>query len=341
MEQHRGLAESAVTRNGSLVPLPFSKTESGATHPRTANVTHVFQGSSMNDPIVDDYWMRVKYRWSNSVSAANDLSSDSSANLSQQRIQLLSATAPIAVTGMRGAGKSAMYAGLAEVSYKAEESPKDERHKIKIVRANVKGVGRKIRARLAVVPGQADSGPRQKALKRIFEDGSYPVGVVHVVNWGFAEVWDSGGRQQILSYLGYRKKPQNLESVCEYLRVQELDDFRRTRDLLQSAWAGKGAETWLIIAVAKCDLYWQQIDDAELYYIPGSDPAQDGDFAKMLRSFVDQVKVLKLAVLPVSSIPGPFAFSDQVRAEPEKFDDRWRAALLNQLRDTLGEFNAT
>ena len=290
------------------------------------------------NPVAADYWLHVKDRWSESVTAANDQLIDGSTDLHQQRIQFIQATVPIAVTGMRGAGKSVIYdalVGRIGERYQSKESKKVERHRVKIAQASSK-----IRARLAVVPGQA-SRPRNAALSRMFLDGHYTHGVVHVVNWGFPRVWDEDACGQILKWLRFRGRSTDLGGIREKLLTEELDDFQRTCRLMKSAWMGKAAEFWLIIAVTKCDLYWPSVEAAGKYYIPGSDPNSDSPFAKELRSLIEHVERPRLAVLPVSCLSESYEFNGQFLAEPGHLDNKWRAALLSQLRNTLGEFNAT
>jgi hypothetical protein len=287
------------------------------------------------DPTTADYWTSVTQRWSEAISAAISGRVSETVNLRQQLIQIL-ATGRIVATGMRGAGKSAIYAALADKPYKRGESKKVERHRVKVTRGGIT-----FRARFAILPGDRSSRPRRAGIARIFEDENYPLGVIHVVSWGLAEVWDPGGRQQILKFLRFKRKSENLEGVRERLRTQELEDFRRTCDLLEIAWSGKGDEVWLIIAVTKCDLYWDNIDDARQYYIPGDDPDSDSPFAAKLRTLANDVGLPRLAVLPVSSREDPFIFTDKIRVQPAKRKENWRAALLSQFRNTMGEFGAT
>jgi len=292
----------------------------------------------MANPVEDDYWGNVRDAWSQAVADANGGFANRSVTARQEHLPRFG-TERIAVTGMRGAGKSVIYKALVgqtgEHYTKTRESKRVERGRIKIA-----GAGARLRAKVSVLPGQRNSKPRQRELERLFRHGNYPLGVIHVANWGFEEVWDPDGRSQILKTLDRLGKPRNLSGVCEHLRTtQELEDFIRTSRFLKEAWAGMTDEIWLIIAVAKCDLYWDQIDDVGKYYIPGVDPDNDSPFAAALRLLIEQLDLPKFAVLPVSCVSDPFEFVGRLRAGSGKFNDEWRTALTSNLLNTIGGFN--
>jgi hypothetical protein len=291
----------------------------------------------MSNPIEVDYWKSARDQWSKSVNDANKGLSDTSARAREQLVPLVPANR-IAVTGTRGAGKSVIYKaflGLNGERYKkTEESKRVEGRRVKI-----KIPGTKVRANWSVLPGQRDSHPRIKAVERIFMHGNYPAGVIHVVNWGFTEVWDRGARPGILKKAVNAGCTPDLAGVSKYLRtVQEMEDFKRTSTLLKDAWTGRTDEVWLIIAVAKCDLYWPQIAKVQDYYIPGDDPTLDEPFAKELRLLVEQLKFPKFAVLPISCVSDPFDFNDALWTGSGNFNDNWSVALISNMLDTIGKF---
>jgi hypothetical protein len=291
----------------------------------------------MSNPVAFEYWRSIQDGWSQSVEEANDGHANRSVTVKERR-SVLSAER-IVVTGMRGAGKSVIYkalVGLIDERYrKTSESKRVEGHKVRIAKDRTK-----IRAKISVLPGQRDSPPRCREVERVFKHGNYPVGVVHVVCWGFDEVWDHDARPGILRSAANRRKPADLGGVSAYLRTtQELEDFTRTIRLLKDAWEGRTDEIWFIIAVTKCDLYWDQIWDVGKYYIPGSAPDVDSPFGKELRSLMADLEFPKFAVLPVSCVSDPFDFSGGLRADSGKFEDNWRVALISRLVNKIGEFN--
>jgi hypothetical protein len=290
----------------------------------------------MSNPVAAEYWKSIGDDWSRSVTAADRGDADISVS-AREKLSMLPVER-IVVTGMRGAGKSVIYkalVGLAGEKYrKTQKSKRVEGRKIKITRN-----GGTFRAKVFVLPGQRDVKPRTRTVERLFKHGNYPLGVIHVVNWGFDEVWEEDARPQILASAGEPGRSADLRGVCKYLRTQELEDFMRTSHLLRTAWTGHTDEIWFVIAVTKCDLYWRQIEDVREYYIPGDDPASDSYFAKELRLLIEQLEFPKFAVLPVSCVSDPFEFVGRIRADSGEFSENWRAALINRLLSRLGDFS--
>lgn len=101
------------------------------------------------------------------------------------------------------------------------------------------------------------------------------------------------------------------EDVIENLRTinleKELDDFRIVSRVLTRAWAQRsraaGERFWLVIALAKCDLYDAEV--ARRYYAPvGAD--ETTEFGRILADLKADVPTLKVVVCPVSSFPEPY-----------------------------------
>ncbi|NEE06488.1 hypothetical protein G3M58_08545, partial [Streptomyces sp. SID7499] len=56
---------------------------------------------------------------------------------------------------------------------------------------------------------------------------------------------------------------------------------------------------WLIVAVSKCDLYWDRLDEARDHYIPGR-ARRESPFAALMRDLENETS-LRLSVLPMAS----------------------------------------
>lgn len=115
----------------------------------------------------------------------------------------------------------------------------------------------------------------------------------------------------------------------------------RMRALLKSAWPGR-AGTWLIIAVTKCDLFWNRIDEARDYYTrqEGSQetraicpyperPGELGGDRNFNRVFV-----------PVSCFPRPYYFDSKIETQQPEFHGREAVPskqLVEQFLAKVGE----
>ena len=172
--------------------------------------------------------------------------------------------------------------------------------------------GQRRRSTVSVVPGQV-SYDQGQAFTNMFLNGNRPMGVIHVVSWGYDWVWGQAERQAILQYLRGTGTEPDLASVRAENRKGELKFFRDTCDLIRQAWSSRPAGRWLIVAVTKADLYWPMIDQARNYYLPDSNQNGESEFRSILRSLVADLQeggIKHLAVLPISSLSKPFDFSE-------------------------------
>ncbi|WP_433325978.1 hypothetical protein [Spirillospora sp. CA-294931] len=242
---------------------------------------------------------------------------------------------PIAITGHSGSGKTTLYEALtgrlASNSHATSKSQTVEKHRTYIRTAN--GA---VRAEAHVPPGQF-SNQRRFALDAMMEENRrYPAGVIHAVSWGFNTVWPDE-LQGAADGIRTEGDPINLATVTKRNRREELKNFEDICERLKKAWNGR-RDVWLIIAVAKCDLYWPQLDEVRDYYIPGS-PGGDSDFAYLLRELVDRVgtsNLKRVAVVPFSCRLDTYRFGLDV-STPPVMDSSQTSALVNHLLSVIGE----
>jgi hypothetical protein len=265
------------------------------------------------------------------------------------RIALLRQTTPIAITGLRGAGKTLLYesligkVGQSGVDYVVKGRSNDvEKHKTLLISRNGK-----IRIGAIVIPGQ-DSDERGAALGKYFSGGKFPAGVIHVVCWGYNRIWESYERQSVRQELSVKRVPVDLEAVNKWNLNRELRDFTDTCQLLKDAWGTRKKQVWLIIAVAKCDLFWPQMADVRDYYIPNASVSapreaaqRESEFCGILRDFVGYVGEAncRLAVVPVSCYPEEYMFEPGIARAAEANPARTQV-LVNTFRNMVGEFCA-
>lgn len=132
----------------------------------------------------------------------------------------------------------------------------------------------------------------------------------------------------------------------EHNRVEEHEHFARFRESLGSLWTGEdalGKPIWLIIAVAKCDLWWSERDEVRSYYLPdGGDRHGGSRFTRELRALVDRLghaRAERLAVVPVATRLEPYQTTHCGVTWPD-LDETWAKNSVNHLRNLVGVFNA-
>ncbi|MEE6267659.1 hypothetical protein V2E29_18690 [Streptomyces diastatochromogenes] len=271
-------------------------------------------------------WDNIRSRWE-SVRQAVDSSYPAPRNGSafgKGRFGL--AVNPVAITGEAGAGKSVLYDALTQTIKTGDpngtRSPDRERR-----RAVFRTGSRRAQASVVVIPGQA-SEERERALTATMGGTASPHGIIHVVCWGHNRTWQRREQRAIEETLRAANPAFDKDSVRDWHLRKEAEDFRDLCERITEQRAAKRLR-WMIIAVSKCDLYWDRIDEARDYYIPGAGP--DSEFHTPLRDLVDETSI-KLAVLPMSSRLIRHQFVPQLQPQLFQLDDE----QLGVLRDHFG-----
>ncbi|MGH3762374.1 hypothetical protein [Actinophytocola sp.] len=282
------------------------------------------------------FWDQVRSTWNATVESADRAVAAPSVHLKPMfRFSLYRPKVPIVVTGDRGAGKSLMYdaiVGKVGTTYAPPGKSDDaEPHKIVLSTSS-----KRVRCAMVVVPGQ-DSREREDALEPMMTGGAFPTGLVHVTCYGHNTVWDSRDRRTVGDDFALREGTLTAESLRQRNLEQEAEEFEKVCAMLRDAWHRK-SDVWLIIAVAKCDLYWSRIDKARDHYLPG---AADSRFAAALRGLVAHVgesNFAGLAVLPLSCYPDSHEFHPTLPMARPELDQRQATVLVNRFRSVLGDF---
>jgi hypothetical protein len=292
-----------------------------------------------------DYWDQVQDRWSESVTAADLGSVVPARPLRRQWLPFLPLpTDPIAITGVRGVGKTVLCDALmGQTGEKYNIPPRSretEDHRVKT------GDRRKVRSQISVVPGQLGSPPeREDIIDELFRERGGPRGVIHVVDWGYDQVWGDDIRRDLSKERASSGAPVDLKALRGMNLQNERTDFEETCDLLRETWASvsrRNPDIWLVVAVSKCDLYWGKIKAAQRYYVPRPGARRESEFCQMLRSLVDgltQRRLRRLAVLPISNLAENQELGPGATATSNLADEK-RLALLGKMRAVIGEFNA-
>jgi hypothetical protein len=155
-----------------------------------------------------------------------------------------------------------------------------------------------------VIPGQ-NTKERLQGLEESFHEHDSLDGVVYVVDWGYTNVRDSIIREKLIKEEGI----DTVEKLRNYNLKNELEDFKKLTELLQSAYHNKKGPKWLVIAVNKIDLYFDNVNEAQRYYHPEC----DSDFTKVLNELMLNIgkQNLKCVALPICSWEANFEWNKE------------------------------
>lgn len=276
-------------------------------------------------------WDDVRQGWNEIVASVDSHRPWADSIPRARSLRLRRANIPIAVTGRPGAGKTVLYDALAGrvggLGYRTTRSRAAERHRLLLG-------GR--RMAMFVVPGQ-ESNAREDAWRTVFGQRRFlpqsgPVGVVHVVCWGYNKLWRRES-DEALKFINPDATEQGNERFRSHLLSEEVDDFAE----LCRGFAAEPVQRrlrWLIIAVAKSDLFWPRIDEVRDYYIPGGNASA---FNAVLGSLASGQRTLpeRIAVVPFSAHPESHDYADGLLRTPSALDNLQATALRNSFYDVL------
>jgi hypothetical protein len=284
-------------------------------------------------------WHDIRARWE-SIRQAVDEADPASGGAGLGRGRLGLSMNPVAVTGEAGSGKTVLYDALVQAIRTGDRdstrSPASEKH-----RAVFRSGSRRAQASVVVVPGQA-SEEREHGLSVTMDGTASPRGIIHVVCWGHNRVWQASGQRAVEEALRAEYPGVDQESVRHWHLRKEVEDFR---DLCERIIEQRAARRlrWMIIAVTKCDLYWDRIEAARDYYIPGGIPGgthYESEFCALLRDLAAKTSI-GLAALPMSSRLIRHQFLPRLRPQLFQLDDAQLGVLRTHFSSTLQGFLAS
>jgi hypothetical protein len=158
---------------------------------------------------------------------------------------------------------------------------------------------------IRVIPGQ-DGVERRRGLEEAFSTHNDLEGVIYVTDWGFTEYRDENTKQLLLD-----KGVATIETLRKYNLDRDIGYFRDVCELIKTSVANGRGPRWVVIAVSKADLFYDELNDARKYYLS----SQCGGFVEELHSLERCVGTLHLPckVVPVSAWREKFEWNGQVR----------------------------
>lgn len=225
----------------------------------------------------------------------------------------------VVVTGAAGSGKTvlaqhlqrARLRGYAPTTARSEQ----EEH---IDQPLWRGRG----VRFRVVPGHGEGGVRYASLARLLHTEPV-VGVVHVVANGFRSRRDDGAETAT--------DAPSLDELLAQHRAEEQAELEETLTHLKMAIAAHRRPRWLVLALAKSDLYAGEVPELRRTHAPGgSAPAARSIDA--LRAFVGTGS-LRWEAVPVATWLEDYRWGEEVRRS--ELDARARDELLRGFRERI------
>ena len=228
----------------------------------------------------------------------------------------------IAVTGLSGAGKTVLLDHLTGEAFHRGYTPPGRSRSQEQGKMPAKG----FRIGLSTIPGQG-SHPRLTAISKVFEAKRPVDGVIHVVSNGFISLREKAAQQALIDDLGV----STIGKLQQHFLEVELRDLDQTLGLIRASLKKSRKPTWMIVAVAKADLYYDKIAEAEEYYSPDGKSA----FVQKMQQFLDQVGSdnFEWEVVPVATWLENFHWGSEKLAS--QFRTEQRDHFLGQFAETL------
>jgi hypothetical protein len=215
-------------------------------------------------------------------------------DLRQRRFGVISGT-PLAIAGSSGAGKTRIWSRLTtRISPDQASAVTDDGYMVRPHKRTLT---------LTTIPGQ-QSRIRRFTLMEIFGEDTRLHGVIYVACHGYDHIWP-----KYADVVANNLLPHKLEALRERNRRKELDGFKEICNeiVYKDDCAPRGyAPRWLLVVVNKMDLFWNELQSAERYYLPGC----NSDFDAIAQELIDDVgsRRLEYYVMPLATQTSAYNF---------------------------------
>jgi hypothetical protein len=225
----------------------------------------------------------------------------------------------VLVTGRSAVGKSTLIQKLHGLSGGTGWTPPPPS---KTVEASVIEIGESWHI-CRVVPGQ-DVKERDEGLHEALSTHKKLQGVIHVVDWGYTPERDETVARELT-----RRGIDTVAKIRDQNLRQEIEDFTYLCRRAKESVARGGGPRWIVIAVNKIDLFFNEIDNAQRYY----SPALVTPFTQPLHDLTRSVGSTNLRsyAYPVSAWQEHFSWNGiEVRSQLIEKDARDRLRIFHQ-----------
>lgn len=230
----------------------------------------------------------------------------------------------IAVVGTDAVGKTTLVDYLTGRGSNVKYNPPQQSLKLERNRLDID----KKQMLLLTFPGQ-EQQPRYDAEDAVLLKDDVTVdGIIYVVANGLLDPRHLPSTERHVER-GF----STLEAYQAYGRKAELEDLKRTLGLLRQHWIKHKKRFWIIVAIAKADLYYEDILAARSIY----ELDEKSEFVQLISRFRSEIGALSvpLKVVPVCTYLKPLSWNG-VELKPQIFDEG-RALLLHQFLEIIAE----
>lgn len=236
--------------------------------------------------------------------------------------KIFGAKTSVAFVGPGGIGKTVLLDHITGKAYEPEyKAPGQSRRQ-------ESGKAKAEENRLAIIVSPGQGGPQIDSFSKIFHEERAVDGVVFVAGNGLVTLRrDDAVRQNIAS---------GFDTICKWKlkNIQaELEYLKEVAAHIRNSSKKSRKPKWMIVAVTKLDLLFDNLSDVEEYYSPHG----TSEFSEILNNLVVALGTdnFEWDAMPVCSALDDFSWGDEVVSS--QLGEKERDHYLSQMVEKLGE----